>query len=158
MNKILLITSVIVARNHCANGPLSWAQAVFIPIYLLSASLAPAKANGFTNQQIMALRVVNYYRTLAGEPMARLDPALCEAAQNHAKYSITNYGIRESAHSETRGLPGLYRRSATRTYDCGGIPRTHIWRVYFVWAKIRSGVGRWTRTSAIPSHRISARR
>lgn len=69
-------------------------------------SLPAARAEDVTPtaEQQRALDRINYYRSLAGVPPARLNPALMQAASGHANYvKLNGWG---EVHNETAGKPG----------------------------------------------------
>lgn len=71
------------------------------------ASLPAAQADTITPtvEQQKALDRINYYRTLAGVPPARLDPALMQSASSHANYvKLNGWG---ETHNESAGKPGF---------------------------------------------------
>ena len=72
-----------------------------------------ARSDDFNAAQTTALRVINYYRKLAGLPLARLDARLCRAAQGHAEYRLRNTNLHEDAHSESVEAPGYTGQSFT---------------------------------------------
>lgn len=69
-----------------------------------------------TNVQQRALEHINYYRTLAGIPLLKQNPAINMAAQSHAEFYVNNqkdprlYGL--GAHKEPSDLPGFTGENA----------------------------------------------
>ena len=58
-----------------------------------------------TAEQQKALDRINYYRALAGVPLARLDPALLQSASGHANYvKLNGWG---EVHNESAGKAGF---------------------------------------------------
>lgn len=70
-----------------------------------------------TNVQQRALEHINYYRTLAGIPLLKQNPAINMAAQSHAEFYANNqkdprlYGL--GAHTEPSDLPGFTGENAS---------------------------------------------
>ncbi len=79
-----------------------------------------AHSETFNVDQKTALRVINYYRKLAGLPKARLDARLCRAAQRHADYRLRNTTLREDAHSESADAHGFTGESFTDRLQAAG--------------------------------------
>ncbi|HEX6348300.1 MAG TPA: CAP domain-containing protein [Candidatus Dormibacteraeota bacterium] len=79
-----------------------------------AAELAPIAATppgGLATDRQAALDVVNGYRQQAGVPPVTADPALSEGAEEHAWYTIFNYGQPSQSglgiHTEDPSLPGF---------------------------------------------------
>jgi uncharacterized protein YkwD len=73
--------------------------------------IAPTPPAGLAADRQSALDAVNAYRKQAGAPAVTADPALAEAAEAHAWYTIFNYGQPSESglgiHTEDPKLPGF---------------------------------------------------
>ena len=77
--------------------------------------IAPVLPSALAADRKSALDTVNAYRQQAGVPPVTADPALAEAAEAHAWYTIFNYGQASEAglgiHTEDPTLPGFIAAS-----------------------------------------------